>query len=231
VQGQYELVVCVWLLSLFQPGNDVLSTPELVKALVDYVRLAHKEKVIRASLLALKSLLRESGKVALELSAVESGLDRALENRLNQAWDDPDIVSLLEWLQDRLDAGVMAMSSLERYRKEITQGVLVPGPMHDSEAFWLENAERLMDNNSALIKSLLELLDPSHDATTLRLACRGVSNFITYYPHGKGVVSDLGGKTLVMRLMAHPDAAVQREALLCIQRLLLSRGNLSYLSL
>jgi V-type H+-transporting ATPase subunit H len=230
VQGQYELVLCIWLISLLHSGNDILSTPALVKALVDYVRLAHKEKVIRVSLLALKSLLRESGKVTLELSAVESGLRRVVENRISQEWDDPDIIALLEWLQDRLDAGVMAMSSMERYKKEIMQGILIPGPMHDSESFWLENAERLMDNNSSLLKALLGLLDPSHDDTTLCLACRGVSNFITYYPHGKGVVSDMNGKTLVMRLMAHPDPAVQREALLCIQKLLLSKGNLSYLS-
>ena len=118
---------------------------------------------------------------------------------------------------------------MERYKKEIAEGVLVPGPMHDSEAFWLENAERLMDNNAAALKGLLGLLDPSHDPTTLRLACRGVRHFVEYFPHGKGVVSDLEGKTLVMRLMAHQDRGVQREALLCIQRLLLSKGNLSYL--
>lgn len=241
VQAQYELALCVWLLSLFPPALEVLATPTVMRALVEYVRLAHKEKVVRVALLALKSLLGSSSDghgrhhghhttIALEMSAVESGLPKAIEHRRNQEWDDPDIVALLEYLQDRLDAGVLAMSSMERYKKEIAEGVLVPGPMHDSEAFWLENAERLMDNNSAVLKGLLGLLDPSHDATTLRLACRGVSNFVQFFPHGKGVVSDLDGKTLVMRLMAHNDSSVQREALLCVQRLLLSKGNLSYLS-
>ena len=75
VQAQYELALCVWLLSLFPPAAEVLATPGVMKALVDYVRLAHKEKVIRVSLLALKSLLandtaRHSTAISLELSAV-----------------------------------------------------------------------------------------------------------------------------------------------------------------
>ena len=79
VQAQYELALCVWLLSLFPPAAEVLSTPGVIEALVGYVRLAHKEKVIRVALLGLKSLLssgstrhstRHSTAISLELSAV-----------------------------------------------------------------------------------------------------------------------------------------------------------------
>ncbi|WPT13970.1 Putative V-type proton ATPase subunit H [Picochlorum sp. SENEW3] len=230
VQVQYESILCVWLLSLYGPGNESLSTPALVNRLVDVVRLAHKEKVIRVALMALKSLLDESGKMALEMSAVENGLPKALENRAEQTWEDGDIPDLLEDLQERMDAGVLAMSSLERYRKEVMQGTLVPGPMHDSEEFWSENAEKLADNNAALLKALLRLLDASNDHVTLCLACRDVSNFVTHYPHGKGLIADLQAKPLVMRLMAHPDSGVQREALLCVQKLLLSKNTLGYMA-
>lgn len=230
VQVQYESILCVWLLSLYGPGNESLSTPALVNRLVDVVRLAHKEKVIRVALMALKSLLDESGKMALEMSAVENGLPKALETRAEQTWEDGDIPELLEDLQARMEAGVLAMSSLERYRKEVMQGTLVPGPMHESEQFWSENAEKLVDNNAALLKALLRLLDASNDHVTLCLACRDVSNFVTYYPHGKGLITDLHAKPLVMRLMAHPDSAVQREALLCVQKLLLSKNTLGYMA-
>ena len=230
VQVQYESILCVWLLSLYHPNNDQLSTPALVSSLVDIVRLAHKEKVIRISLMTLKSILAESGKLALEMTAVENGLVKTIENRLEQTWEDPDIPELLEWLQERIDAGVLAMSSLERYRKEIMQGVLVPGPMHESEQFWSENAEKLYtEYNASLLKALLKLLDASRDPMTLALACKDISNFVTYYPHGKGVVADLEGKALVMRLMAHPDAQVQTEALICVQKLLLSSTTLGYM--
>jgi V-type H+-transporting ATPase subunit H len=230
VQVQYESILCVWLLSLYHPNNDQLSTPALVSSLVDIVRLAHKEKVIRISLMTLKSILAESGKLALEMTAVENGLVKTIENRLEQTWEDPDIPELLQWLQDRIDAGVLAMSSLERYRKEIMQGVLVPGPMHESEQFWSENAEKLYtENNASLLKALLKLLDASRDSMTLALACKDISNFVTYFPHGKGIVADLEGKALVMRLMAHPDAQVQTEALICVQKLLLSSTTLGYM--
>ena len=49
-------------------------------------------------------------------------------------------------------------------------------------------------------------------------------------PAGRGLVAELGGKELVMRLMVHPDAAVQRQALACVQRILLSRDHASALS-
>jgi V-type H+-transporting ATPase subunit H len=72
-------------------------------------------------------------------------------------------------------------------------------------------------------------LDASRDSMTLALACKDISNFVTYFPHGKGVVADLEGKALVMRLMAHPDAQVQTEALICVQKLLLSSTTLGYM--
>ena len=75
VQAQYELVLCVWLLSLYPPAAEVLATPGVIEALVGYVRLAHKEKVIRVALLGLKSLLDSdstihSRTISRELSAV-----------------------------------------------------------------------------------------------------------------------------------------------------------------
>ena len=229
IQVQYESILCAWQLSLFKPANEMLSTPAVMNGLVDVVRLAHKEKVIRVSLLTLKSLLSVSGKHALEMAAVEGGLPNAVTYRQEQTWEDPDIPDLLEWLDERLEQGVLAMSSLERYRKEVMQGQLVSGPMHDSEEFWLENAEKLTEGNSSLLKALLRLLDASHDATTLALACHDISQFVTYFPHGKGLVSDLHGKQMVMRLMAHPDSNVQKEALMCVQKLLLSKNTLGYM--
>lgn len=229
IQVQYESILCVWQLSFFAPASAILSTPALVAGLVDVIRLAQKEKVVRIALMALKSLLSEKGKHVMEMAAVENGLPKAIEYRLEQHWEDPDIPELLEWLDGRLQRGILAMSSLERYRKEIMQGTLVPGPMHDSEEFWQENAEKLTEGNAVLLKALLRLLDAESDPTTLALACHDLAQFVTYYAHGKGLVSDLQGKRLVMRLMAHPDSNVQKEALLCIQKLLLSSTHLGYM--
>ena len=47
---------------------------------------------------------------------------------------------------------------------------------------------------------------------------------------GRGIVTELRGKELAMRLMMHPDAQVQSEALKCVQKVLLSRDKADYLS-
>jgi V-type H+-transporting ATPase subunit H len=54
--------------------------------------------------------------------------------------------------------------------------------------------------------------------------------FITHHPQGRYIVSDLRGKELVMRLMAHPDPDVQKQALLCVQKIMITRDKLEFLS-
>jgi V-type H+-transporting ATPase subunit H len=230
IQLLYETVVCVWELSFYRPAIDNLAVESVVAGLVDVVRLAQKEKLVRASLLALRNLLDEGDHPALEFAVVEKGLHKVVATRLEQNWDDEDVPNLLEWMQDHLEAGALALTSLERYRKEVMSGHLRKSPLHDSEAFWLENAQHLVDNNSALLRALLRILEVSRDPVTLAVACKDLSQFVTYYPHGRGIVSELKGKEFAMRLMVHPDAEVQREALVCVQRLLLSRDKVDFMA-
>ena len=42
--------------------------------------------------------------------------------------------------------------------------------------------------------------------------------------------ADLRGKELVMRLMVHPDAEVQKQALLCVQKIMLAKDKVEYLA-
>lgn len=56
---------------------------------------------------------------------------------------------------------------------------------------------------------------------TLAVACNDVGRFVEFHPHGRYIVSDLRGKELVMRLMQHPDAEVQKRALLAVQKIML----------
>ena len=41
--------------------------------------------------------------------------------------------------------------------------------------------------------------------------------------------ADLRGKELVMRLMMHPDAEVQKQALLAVQKILLAKDKVDFL--
>ena len=40
--------------------------------------------------------------------------------------------------------------------------------------------------------------------------------------------ADMRGKELVMRLMMHPDPEVQKQALLCVQKIMLARDKLEF---
>ncbi len=42
--------------------------------------------------------------------------------------------------------------------------------------------------------------------------------------------ADLRGKELVMRLMMHPDQEVQKQALLCVQKIMLARDKLEFMN-
>jgi V-type H+-transporting ATPase subunit H len=230
IQLLYEATVCLWELSFYKPASDALATTHVVAGLIDIMRLTKKEKLVRASLLALKNLLVDGSHPALEYAVVEKGLLKAVATRREQSWDDDDVAALLEWLEEHLEESVAGMNSLERYKQEVNRGTLTRSPLHESEAFWLENAERLTEGNCALLRSLLRLLEGPRDATTLAVACRDVAQFVTYFPHGRGVVAQYGGKTAVMRLMGHPDPDVQKEALVAVQKLLLSRDRAGMLA-
>eukprot|EP00887_Chlorella_sp_A99_P006497 scaffold3.g6497.t1 len=224
VQLLYEACLAVWQLSFHKPAADMLAGGAVVGGLVDIVRLAAKEKLVRVALLALRNLL-SVGPESLEFAVVEKGLPKAIENRLLQNWDDADIPELLEWTSEHLAAGIAALSSFERYRKEVLSGQLTWAPLHDQDTFWLENCGKLTDNSCQLLRALLKLIETSRDSTTLAVSCRDLAQFVTFYPHGKGIVTELRGKELVMRLMMHPDPEVQSEALKCVQRILLSRDK------
>lgn len=226
IQLLYEAALCVWQLSFYKPAAEALSG--VVGGLVDMVRLAQKEKLVRVALLALQNLLLV-GPATIEFAVVDKELPKAIANRAMQHWDDDDIPTLLEWMDDQLAEGILRLSSFERYKKELLAGTLNWSPLHEQESFWLEHSERLVDSNCQLLRVLMRIIETSRDATTLAVACNDLSQFVTYYPHGRGIVADLRGKELVMRLMMHPDSDVQKEALLCVQKILLTKDKVDYL--
>lgn len=230
IQLLYEATLCCWELSFHGPAADVLcGSTNVVGALVDMVRLAQKEKLVRVALMALKNLV-SAGPMSLEYAVVEKGLPKALANRALQHWDDQDIPDLIAWMEEHLQEGIATLSSFERYKKELLSGQLTWAPMHDSDSFWRENAEKLVDNNCQLLRVLLKLLETSRDSTTLAVGCQDVAQFVSHISHGRGIVSELRGKELVMRLMMHPDPDVQSQALKCVQKVLLSRDKADFLA-
>ncbi len=101
--------------------------------------------------------------------------------------------------------------------------------MHKDPAFWRENINKFEDNDFQVLRILITILDTSGDSRALAVACYDISQFIQYHPAGRGIVTDLKAKERVIKLMDHESSEVRKNALLCVQKLLLSAKYVSYL--
>lgn len=54
--------------------------------------------------------------------------------------------------------------------------------------------------------------------------------FISHHPQGRHIVVDLHGKDLVMQLMTSGDSEVQKQALLTVQKIMLSKEKTDFLA-
>ncbi|KAJ9521211.1 hypothetical protein QJQ45_022950 [Haematococcus lacustris] len=143
-----------------------------------------------------------------------------------QAWGDDDIVELLKYMDEQLKHGIKVLSNFDKYKREVASGQLDWSPMHTSEAFWKEHADKFEERDFMVLRALLKLLESSREVKTLAVACSDVGMFIVHHPQGRYIVNDLRGKELVMRLMAHPDPDVQKQALLTVQKIMITRDKL-----
>ena len=66
--------------------------------------------------------------------------------------EDPDIVEDIDFLEKKLESLMIDVSSFDEYTLEITTNRLSWSPVHKSDKFWRENAQRLNENNFFLIR-------------------------------------------------------------------------------
>ncbi|KAJ8931095.1 hypothetical protein NQ314_016045 [Rhamnusium bicolor] len=74
--------------------------------------------------------------------------------------------------------------------------------------------------NYELLRILIHLLETSKDPLVLSVASFDIGEYVRHYPRGKHIIEQLGGKQLVMQLLAHEDPNVRYEALLAVQKLM-----------
>ncbi|KAK9845988.1 hypothetical protein WJX81_007801 [Elliptochloris bilobata] len=225
----YEAGLAVWQLSFYQPAAAAMGQAGMLPGLVELTRTAAKEKVVRVALLALRNLLAAPG-LELGPEMVDLGLPKVVQQRKLQNWEDEDIPAMLEELDEALAANIKLLSSWDKYKKEVLSGSLDWTPMHTSDAFWVENAPHFEERDFQVLRLLLKLLETSRESRTLAVAASDLGRFIAAHPHGRNIVADLRGKELAMRLMMHPDAEVQKQALLAVQKILLAKDKLAFLT-
>ncbi|KAJ4459115.1 putative V-type proton ATPase subunit H [Paratrimastix pyriformis] len=225
VQLLYQVIFCVWLMSF----NHVEIIPGLLQAniiplLIQVLKTQLKEKVIRVTLAILKNM---SGVEAACTQMIDQGLVKVLHNLMVQKWSDEDLQSDLEDLVEILNGRVAALISIDVYSQELEKGQLTWTPVHKSDKFWKDNYTKFDVDNFRLLRTLGALLYTEHPRT-LAVTCHDLGNFARFHPRGKTLLEEFGLKAKILELLGHQDAEVQKEALLCVQKMLVQKWeNLS----
>uniref|UniRef100_A0A7S3NHF0 ATPase V1 complex subunit H C-terminal domain-containing protein n=1 Tax=Aureoumbra lagunensis TaxID=44058 RepID=A0A7S3NHF0_9STRA len=234
----YELIFCLWTLSLEWSNSSRIvqdfHAHATIETLVDQVASAPREKVMRVSLATLRNLCSSSGTIlsnsqGVAAKMIKAGLVKNLRTLRERPWTDPDVKEDVEHLSKVLSANYRELSTFERYLAEVDSGELDWGSLCHSEAFWKDNAKFAEANDFALIKKLVNIVSEENQGENdaeanknIAIACSDLGDFVRFYPNGKAVIKHLGAKDSIMKLIDHPDPDVQRHALQCVSKLLVT---------
>ncbi|KAF1605735.1 UNVERIFIED_CONTAM: putative V-type proton ATPase subunit H 2, partial [Eudyptes robustus] len=223
-QLQYQLVFCVWCLTFNPEIAYHVQSSGIIQVLGDILSECSKEKVIRIILATFRNLLEKIDDRELvresALQMVQCKTLKTLELMDAKKFDDPDLQEDIEFLMERLHTSVQDLSSFDEYCTELKSGRLQWSPVHKSEKFWRENAQRFNEKNFELIKNLIGILERSNDALVLCVAAHDVGEYVRHYPRGKNVIEQNHGKQAVMKLLSAEDPNVRYHALLAVQKLM-----------
>ncbi|KAG5888765.1 hypothetical protein JTB14_021509 [Gonioctena quinquepunctata] len=222
-QVQYQLIFCLWVLTFNPLLAEKMNKFNVIPILADILSDSVKEKVTRIILAVFRNLIEkpEDLQVAKEhcIAMVQCKVLKQLTILEQRKFDDEDVTGDVEFLTDKLQSSVQDLSSFDEYSTEVKSGRLEWSPVHKSK-FWRENAPRLNEKNYELLRILIHLLESSKDPLVLSVASFDIGEYVRHYPRGKHVIEQLGGKQLVMQLLAHEDPNVRYEALLAVQKLM-----------
>ncbi|KAJ8915008.1 hypothetical protein NQ315_015982 [Exocentrus adspersus] len=222
-QVQYQLIFCLWVLTFNPLLAEKMNKFNVIPILADILSDSVKEKVTRIILAVFRNLIEkpDDQQVAKEhcIAMVQCKVLKQLAILEQRKFDDEDVSSDVEFLTEKLQSSVQDLSSFDEYATEVKSGRLEWSPVHKSK-FWRENAQRLNEKNYELLRILIHLLETSKDPLVLSVASFDIGEYVRHYPRGKHVIEQLGGKQLVMQLLAHEDPNVRYEALLAVQKLM-----------
>merc|ERR1712061_451701 len=215
---------CLWVMTFNTVIAEKLNKYGVIPILADILADVQKEKVSRIILAVFRNLIEKplDREVVKEncISMVQCKVLKQLEFLEQRKFDDEDIAADIEFLKEKMEESLQDLSSFDEYVTEVHSGRLEWSPVHRSEKFWRENADKMNEKNYELLKMLIHLLETSKDNLVLSVACFDLGEYVRHYGRGKHVLEQLGGKTLVMSLLTHADPNVRYEALLAVQKLM-----------
>lgn len=222
-QHIYDLLFSLWSISLTETDPQPYLASGTVPIVLDFLAAAPSKKVTRVSIFLLKNLAVLNNESILN-EMFGAGILRLVDNlhaaRTIENLGDIDTENDFKTLQEILSRNYRELSSFERLASEINSGALRWGILHN-EKFWRENAKFVEQHDFAMLKSLIALVQ-SRDTTIVCIALYDIGEFVRFYPNGRSVVSSLGGKEAIMNLITSDDVEVQRHALQCISKVMVS---------
>lgn len=219
----YELTFILWALSLGEFDFNPFISSGSVSILVEVLSSSPTRKVTRVAIAALRNLSNgENDKLLNEMLA--AGLLKLVENMIQsnviKQAADLEVESDFKAVHDVLTKNYRELSRFERWSAEVHSGNLKWGILH-TEKFWKENAKFVETDNYSLLKTLISLAQSSNTIVAC-VALYDIGEFTRFYPNGRVVVSRLGGKDIIMQMMTHSNADIQRHTLQCISKIMVN---------
>lgn len=223
-QLQYQLIFSLWCLTFNAEIAEKIPGSGIIQVLGDILSESSKEKVVRIILGTFRNVLEkiEDRELVREcaLQMVQCKTLKTLELMDVKKYDDIDLQENIEFLSEKLHLSVQDLSSFDEYVTELRSGRLQWSPVHKSEKFWRENAQRFNEKDFELVKILIKILEVQADSLILCVAAHDLGEYVRHYPRGKNKVEQLRGKQAVMKLLSAEDPNVRYHALLAVQKLM-----------
>jgi len=236
----YQLSFCLWLLSYDESVAEALAETEVVHNMLRVMRDVTKEKVLRMCVACFRNLV---GKGTHNEAMIEQGALKMLVVLRNKTWSDDEVVDDLQIVADSLAKSVKILSSVDKYRAEVRTGSLDWTPVHKSESFFRENAEKFaplgkpmsaFDDLNLLCKLLRDKVSMHHpsaeDCRTIAVIAHDLGEFARWHPRGKKILNEdkalyndgLGStKSIIMAQMTEStDVEISKNALTCIHKMM-----------
>lgn len=240
-QHLYDLSFALWTFTLSAATSDRTSAQNNVEVQFDHatflasgtipilselIAAAPSRKVIRMAISTLRNLaMLQQADVLTEMLNV--GIDRQMEvfinNGSHKQAGDVELENDSKQLQDVLLRNYRDLSTFEKWVSEIQSGALRWGIVH-TEKFWRENNKLMEHNDFAYVKTIIGFLK-SDNPQTIAIALYDLGEFTRFYSNGRTVTKSLGGKDLAMTFIEHDNAEIQRQALQCISKVMISNWD------
>jgi V-type H+-transporting ATPase subunit H len=238
----YQLSFCLWLLSYDPQIAEEIASTDVVHNMLRVMRDVTKEKVLRMCIACFRNLVDKANH---NETMIEQGALKQLVVLRNKTWSDEEVVDDLAVVADALAKSVKILSSVDKYRAEVQAGQLDWTPVHKSESFFRENAEKFaplgkpmveFDDLILLCNLLRTKVAMNHpnkeDTRTIAVICHDLGEFARWHPRGKRILNEdasvyndgMGStKSIIMKQMtSSPDPEINKNALTCIHKMMVN---------